>query len=102
MRGNKLRSPKMRPASWDASLIYDSGRDDKRTGKPASREEGERGQFSRKENGRLPVVRKKPGPTTEGAEREKEESEGKCRTREDLKLKEKEKGFDWGLELFRK
>jgi hypothetical protein len=74
MRVNKLRSPKMRPASWDASFIYDGGRDDKRTGRPSSREEGEGGQFSRKENGRLPV-RKKPGQMTEEGEREREESE---------------------------
>ena len=63
----------MRPASWDASLIYDGDREDRSAGRPGSREEGESGrqQFSRKENGRLPIRKKQ---TEE--ERERGESEG--------------------------
>ena len=67
MRG-KLRSPKMRPASWDASLIFDSEKEEKKLGKPQA---GQR-PFSREENGRLPV-RKKAEPV-EG----RGESEGEC------------------------
>ena len=74
MRG-RHRSPKIRPASWDVSLIFDSEKEGTTTEKPTSKEEGE---FSRKENGRLPV-RKRPGHMEDGErerERERGESEG--------------------------
>ena len=68
----------MRPASWDASLIYDGEREERRVGRPASREEGEGArQFHRKENGRLPVRKKAEQRTT--GETEREDSEGKSR-----------------------
>lgn len=85
MRSSRQRSPKIRPASCDASLIFNSEREDKRQELLASKEEGEGGrrgeggkQFTRKENGRLPV-RKEQGDMVGGEEvtgGEEDEGEG--------------------------
>ena len=80
---SKLRSPKIRPASWDVSLIYDgeSGGGDKRplphSGLAREEHNMTTKQFSRKENGRLPVRKRGPSPE-DGKKGEEggEESEG--------------------------
>ena len=85
MRG-KQRTARMRPASWDVSLIYSSegGEGERRKMSQVPSEQGkfvgEDKQFHRKENGRLPV-RKKASPPEDGSRDEMartEESEGVC------------------------
>ena len=70
------RSPKIRPASWDASLIYNSEKEGGKSTKPVGKDEGGK-QFNRKENGRLPI-RKKPYQMEEGENEQMgvQESEG--------------------------
>ena len=83
MRG-KQRTARMRPASWDVSLIYSSegGEGERRKMSQVPSEQGkfvgEDKQFHRKENGRLPV-RKRASPPEDGSRDETartEESEG--------------------------
>ena len=71
---------KIRPASWDPSLIFNSEKSSKSVGmEDLGGSAGEK-QFNRKENGRLPI-RKKVSPSGEGEKEqygEEEEGEGVC------------------------